>query len=99
MAGHSWPRTAFPVLRWQISPAAAAAVCGARRRPCEGGPIDLIGRENDEDYSAEFLVMLNTWDAAVGFLLPQLLPQGGNAPPMLEIARFLGWTLVRSRRL
>jgi hypothetical protein len=50
-------------------------------------------RENGEDYSAEFLVMLNTWDAAVQFLAPQ----GAKADGVLDIARFLGWSLVRKK--
>jgi hypothetical protein len=29
--------------------------------------LQFMGRENGEDYNAEFLVMLNTWEAAARF--------------------------------
>jgi ParB-like chromosome segregation protein Spo0J len=44
--------------------------------------LQYMGRENGEDYKADFLIMLNTWDAAVAHL-------GGGSD--VEIARMLGW--------
>jgi hypothetical protein len=52
--------------------------------------LKFMGRENSEDYGSEFLVMLNTWEAAVKFLLPR---GSGNRP--VDIARFLGWIVLR----
>lgn len=52
--------------------------------------LQFMGRENGEDYGSEFLVMLNTWEAAAKFLLPQ-----GSRERPVDIARFLGWTLLR----
>jgi hypothetical protein len=51
----------------------------------------FMGRENGEDYAAEFLVMLNAWDAAINFLLPH----GSKDTSTIDIARFLGWPLGR----
>ena len=52
--------------------------------------LKFMGRENMEDYRAEFLTMLETWEAAVKWV---------NSPPAravnqqpIEIARLLGWT-------
>jgi len=53
--------------------------------------LQFMGRENGEDYGSEFLVMLNTWEAAVEFLVPH-----GTKKTTLDIARFLGWTLLRN---
>lgn len=50
--------------------------------------LQFMGRENGEDYGADFMVMLNTWDAAIKF-------SGGRGHQKLEgihIARLLGWT-------
>src|SRR3954469_10259445 len=44
-------------------------------------------RQNGEDYNADFLVMLNTWEAAQRFLVPEKVQK----PPAIEIARLLGW--------
>ena len=49
------------------------------------GSIGFTGRENGEDYGSEFLVMLNTWEAAVKFLRPH-----GRGKTILDI-----WTLLR----
>jgi hypothetical protein len=48
---------------------------------------------NGENYGSEFLVMLNTWEAAVKFLP---LPQGRKSR-VVDIARFLGWVLLRDK--
>jgi hypothetical protein len=48
--------------------------------------VQFMGRENGEDYSADFLVMLNTWEAGVKF--------SGSVRKNLkavDIARLLGW--------
>jgi hypothetical protein len=52
--------------------------------------LQFMGRENGEDYGTEFLVMLNTWEAAVKFLVPH-----GTKKTTIEISHFLGWTLGR----
>ncbi len=53
--------------------------------------LQFMGRENLEDYNADFLVMLNTWEAALKFL--------GHDPEKLQpldIASLLGWTDIQS---
>jgi len=50
--------------------------------------LEFMGRENGEDYSTDFLVMLNTWEGAVNF-------ERGCSKP-IETARLLGWTTVYS---
>ena len=46
--------------------------------------IQFMGRENGEDYKADFITMLNTWEGAIAF------SKGFEKP--VEIARLLGWT-------
>ena len=53
--------------------------------------LRFMGRENREEYGSEFLVMLNTWEAGVKFLVLQ-----EHQKTTIEIARFLGWTLLRN---
>jgi len=55
--------------------------------------LKFMGRENGEDYSTQFLVMLNTWEGAVQFLGPG----PGQKLQAIEIARLLGWTRPKSR--
>ena len=50
--------------------------------------LQYMGRENMEDYNADFLTMLETWEAAVGFVSPGRVEK----PKGLDIARLLGWT-------
>jgi ParB/RepB/Spo0J family partition protein len=50
--------------------------------------LQFMGRENMEDYNADFLTMLETWEAAVGFLSEDS-PVKTKA---IDIARILGWT-------
>ena len=47
--------------------------------------LEYMGRENMEDYNADFLTMLNSWEAAVKFsgAIPQKIKD-------IEIARVLG---------
>jgi hypothetical protein len=56
--------------------------------------LGYMGRENMEDFNADFLVMLETWEAARDFLLGQ--PSKSIQPT--NIARVLGWTVVKSNR-
>jgi hypothetical protein len=53
-----------------------------------------MGRENMEDYNADFLCMLETWEAAVKFRSPT----GERKAQPIEIARLLGWTLPSTGR-
>ena len=53
-----------------------------------------MGRENMEDYNADFLCMLETWEAGLVFW-PSI--DGKTAQP-LEIARLLGWDRLPSDR-
>lgn len=53
--------------------------------------LAFMGRENLEDYNADFLTMLETWEAARGWLSRR--DRGENLQP-LEIARLLGWTRI-----
>jgi len=55
--------------------------------------LGFMGRENMEDYNADFLTMLETWEAAVAHLCP--LSDGHKTQPV-EIAKILGWTQVRT---
>jgi hypothetical protein len=48
--------------------------------------LRFIGRENGEDYSTEFLIMLNTWEGAEKFLFSA----ENKKHQQIEIARFLG---------
>lgn len=54
--------------------------------------LRFMARENGEDYNAEFLMMLNTWEGAVKFLFQNgcMHPNHGQ---VTETARFLGWTV------
>ena len=55
--------------------------------------LQYMGRENGEDYSTDFLIMLNTWEGAVRFLAHD----NGQKLQAIEIARVLGWTRVIER--
>ena len=54
--------------------------------------IQFMGRENLEDYNADFLIMLESWDAAKEFLR-----LGGEKIQPLDIASLLGWVRVHSQ--
>jgi hypothetical protein len=54
--------------------------------------LQFMGRENLEDYNADFLVMLETWEAAVEFLAAAEKP----VEPV-EVARLLGWVDLGNR--
>jgi ParB/RepB/Spo0J family partition protein len=53
--------------------------------------LKFMGRENSEDFGTEFLIMLNTWEAAVKFLE---CTREKTKP--VDIARFLGWMDIGS---
>ena len=50
--------------------------------------LQFMGRENMADYNADFLTMLQTWDAAVAFWPSK----DGQAYQPIDIANLLGWT-------
>ena len=52
-----------------------------------------MGRENMADYNADFLTMLQTWDAAVAFWPSK----DGQAYQPIDIANLLGRTQVRAK--
>jgi len=52
--------------------------------------LKFMGRENGEDYSTEFLIMLNTWEGAVKFSAAR--PKKSHT---IDIARILGWTEIQ----
>lgn len=54
--------------------------------------LRFMGRENGEDYRTDFLVLLETWEAAV----KQLTSTDVSKCQSIDIARFLGWTQARS---
>ena len=49
--------------------------------------LQFMGRENLEDYNADFLTMLETWEAAA--------PRDAQTTQPIEIAKLLGWTQPR----
>lgn len=49
-----------------------------------------MGRENLEDYNADFLCMLESWEAAPDFVAPDRAQNAQN----IDIAGILGWTLL-----
>ena len=51
-----------------------------------------MGRENMADYNADFLTMLETWDAAV----QHLESRDATSSQPVEIATLLGWTPKRT---
>jgi len=54
--------------------------------------LQFMGRENMADYNADFLTMLQTWDAAVGYMPSK----DGKPYQPIELASLLGWTQDRS---
>ena len=54
--------------------------------------LQFMGRENMADYNADFITMLQTWDAAVTF---SPLRNGEDGYPV-DIAILLGWTPKRT---
>ena len=53
--------------------------------------LKMMGRENGEDYNADFNCMFETWEAATAWLLENR-PHSAEKVKPIEIARFLGWT-------
>ncbi len=54
--------------------------------------LQFMERENMADYNADFLTMLETWDAAV----QHLESRDGEAEQPVDIAILLGWTQART---
>lgn len=55
--------------------------------------LQYMGRENLEDYNANFLIQLESWEAAMkSGLFPAC---AGKTPDAIDIARLLGWTELR----
>ena len=51
--------------------------------------VQFMGRENLEDFNAEFLIMLETWEAATNFRAAR-----EKKVDAIDIARLLGWTTL-----
>jgi ParB/RepB/Spo0J family partition protein len=58
--------------------------------------LQFMGRENLEEYNTNFLVMLETWEAAVVF--NERPTMKGHSAQAIDIARLLGWTRGHSTR-
>lgn len=54
--------------------------------------LAFMGRENMEDYNADFLTMLETWEAAVGHMTSVDVSYG----QVIEISKVLGWVQPRA---
>jgi ParB/RepB/Spo0J family partition protein len=52
--------------------------------------VQYMGRENGEDYRADFLILLNTWEA--GLKYASRTEKYGKSTKDVDIARLLGWT-------
>jgi hypothetical protein len=64
--------------------------------------LQLMGRENGEDYSTQFLVMLNTWEGAAKFLgnaKRQHVSENMFSETPKRIAGLLGWTTFYKKEL
>lgn len=57
--------------------------------------LGFMGRENMEDYNADFLAMLETWEAAWKW---EVTTRDVTSPQAIEVARLLGWDIPRSDR-
>lgn len=55
--------------------------------------LAFMGRENMEDYNADFLTMLETWEAAVDH---GVTSRDVSEQQVIEVARLLGWTQART---
>ena len=56
--------------------------------------LKFMGRENGEDYNADFLILLETYEAAERFLARESV----KSRQTVDIARFLGWTRHHPQR-
>jgi len=56
--------------------------------------IQYMAAENGEDYSTNFQIMLNTWEAGVEFCFRK----HETSPEDVEVARLLGWTRPHPQR-
>lgn len=57
--------------------------------------LGFMGRENMEDYNSDFLTMLETWEAALGWLAKASSMNDNSVQPV-EVAKLLGWTAQRT---
>ena len=58
--------------------------------------LQYMGRENLEDYNAEFLIQLESWEAAIkSGLVSSGTPESRGQH--IEISKLLGWTRQRAR--
>ena len=55
--------------------------------------LQFMGRVNMADYNADFLTMLQTWDAAV----QHMASRDATSIQPIELADLLGWTTDRTR--
>jgi hypothetical protein len=56
--------------------------------------LRFMGRENAEEFNADFLVMLEMWEAAVGFCVPSA---DGRNSQAIDAARLVGWTETKDK--
>ena len=56
--------------------------------------LQYMGRENMEDYNADFLCMLETWEAAAKFLSSS----NEKTSQAVDVAQLLGWTDLQAGR-
>lgn len=56
--------------------------------------LQFMGRENMEEYNADFILMLETWEAGSVFC-PYV---DGQSRQPIDVAKLLGWTTVHSKR-
>jgi ParB-like chromosome segregation protein Spo0J len=60
--------------------------------------LQYMGHENAEDYHADFMVMLETWEATEDWLIQRAKRSENAAPTAPDIARFLGWVRPHPQR-
>lgn len=61
--------------------------------------LQYMGRENLEDYNANFLIQLEAWEAALksGIVMSNS-PRGEREIQAIDIAKLLGWTTIQGER-
>ena len=63
----------------------------------DGDMLALMGRENQESYNADFLIMFEAWDAAVDHL-SELTQVPEYELQVTDVAKFLGWVRLQKQR-
>jgi hypothetical protein len=81
-----------------VNIASRSPLRGLVRDLSDGDMLRFLGRERGEDYGTNFLVMLNAWEGAVGFLAARGASQVESETWPLETAKFLGWVSPHSER-